>query len=110
MRSTEEIGVLSFTGGLKVTPKTKEAYSVYASIYLDYVDDNTSHFFWRNHDVYPIEELLESGEADDISIRNAYTDTAISIAKCTLEAGVSLDDIIRDYPYLAGYTDRIKTA
>ncbi len=98
MRSFEEVGRLK-----NVPDNVNEAYRTYASIYLDFCDDNMGHFMWRDIDIWPITKLEEKGiEPNDEDIFKSYLDEATEIAKTTLSGGYwkSLNDLYKEYPLL----------
>lgn len=59
MRSIEEIG--SFENS-----EVQKWYSIYASMYLDFVDDNLNHFFTRCMDLYPIRNCEDRSKWPDL--------------------------------------------
>ena len=106
MRSTDEIG------GLKVSKEANEAYKTYASIYLDFVDDNPQHFFGREIDLSPIFSLEEKGiEETDENIRKSYLDAATGIAKVTISSGYwkSYEDLYDMYPLLRERSEELES-
>ncbi len=97
MRTEKEVG-----GFKKFGKEANEAYRTYASLYLDYVDDNMNHFMWRDIDIWPwnnLEWSVGHKVTDEALIAKAYLDEAVVIAK-TLS--VPKQDLIRDYPLLKG--------
>ena len=92
MRTYEEIGRLRFN------EETNEAYRTYASAYLDIVDDNISHFLWRDIDITPIIELEDKGEdVTDETVKTAYLEAAKNILETS---SLSLAEIIKEYPLM----------
>ena len=105
MRTFEEVGKISFS------KEANEAYQVYASLYLDWIDDNMSHFRWRDIDISPITELEEAGKkVNDKSVRDAYLKEAFQIAEIPLSGGYfsSLENFFEEYPPLKEYEDKIE--
>ncbi len=92
MRTYEEVGRLRFN------EETNEAYRTYASAYLDMVDDNMSHFLWRDIDITPIIELEDKGEdVTDKTVKTAYLEAAKDILETS---SLSLAEIIEEYPLM----------
>ncbi len=85
--------------------EANEAYKTYASLYLDWVDDNMSHFTWRKKDLQPWEELEETvghEVSDEAMIAKAYLNAAVSIAKTVPKDDMTKQELIRNYPLLEG--------
>ena len=95
MRSFEEIGRFKFGD------EANEAYRTYASIWLDFVDDNLSHFTWRGHDTSPIDNIPEENLTDEV-VKAAYLDAAADIAKSAMSSGYypGFSQLYKDYPML----------
>lgn len=100
MRDVKEIGTYATYG-----EKVNQAYQTYASLYLDFVDDNVQKFFIRGLDGSPIEDCEEKDFA------KAYTECAIEIAKVSLSSGywTSFEDLYEEYPLLKDYADEIES-
>jgi len=85
------------------------AYKTYASLWLDFVDDNVRHFYWRDKDISPLKEagidILKMTEWD--KVYEVYVKAAIKIAKATIQAGFwkTFEDLYEAYPLLAEYKD-----
>ncbi len=79
MREFSEIGR---TG---ISELVDEAYQAYASLYLDCVDDNLRHFFWRDKDIQPVKEMKKVESEENIA--HAYWNAAVRIAKYVLDGG-----------------------
>lgn len=105
MRSFEEVGRINFS------EDANEAYRAYASLYLDFCDDNMSHFRWRDIDIAPMKELEEFGEElTDESVKRAYLKDALGIAKDVLSGGCykTLDEFYNEYPLLREYNEELE--
>lgn len=105
MRDEKEVG-----GFPELSEKVNLAYRTYASLYLDFVDDNMKHFTWRNIDISPIEDLDENDPDYDDEAFNAYVEEAISIAEASLSSGYwkSYEELYQTYPLLKDYSDRME--
>ena len=90
MRSFDEVGFFA-----DFTEEQNEAYRLYASLYLDYVDDNYQHFFYRDIDTRPIDDFF--GVPTPEQVIEAYINAAVSIAKHT---GLDRKTLINQYPPL----------
>lgn len=99
MRSKEELG-----NYLDFGERTNEAYRTYASLYLDFVDDNPEKFFTRMKDVAPLNVVK-----DDCF--QAYLDAAVEIAKTVASSGYfsSFEDMYKEYPLLREASDRLES-
>ena len=108
MRSIEELGEFSQVGNITFTDKSNEAYRTYASLYLDFVDDNMNHFKWRDIDISPIQNLTDG--ASDEEIIKAYLDCAVGIAKTAISSRyyTSPEKIYEDYPMLKDRKEEIE--
>ena len=62
MRSIEEIGTFEE----RKDPEIQKWYAIYASLYLDFVDDNINHFFNRCIDFYPIRNCEDKSKWADL--------------------------------------------
>ena len=91
--------------------KYKEAdrmYRTYASMYLDYVDDNYDrHFHDREQDVAPLGEIGKTVEETGdhaVDIYNAYAKASADLAKIIIESWGEpvppIEVLCRDYPPL----------
>lgn len=100
MRDVKEIGIYTSYG-----EDVNYAYQTYASLYLDFVDDNVQKFFIRGLDGRPIEDCEEKDFA------KAYIECAIEIAKDSLSSGYwkSFEDLYKEYPLLRNYADEIES-
>ncbi len=78
-----------------------DAYAIYASIYLDYVDASLCHFHGRGTDVRPIQNIDSNDEA---VLAKAYMDEARDIAKIEFDSLVDcgLDSTLK--VFLAEYS------
>ncbi len=91
--------------GFSYSEKANLAYQTYASLYLDYVDDNYSHFTWRGHDMQAFKDLENLGFTPDNELLYlAYMNLACDIAKYS---GENLDTLFRDYPELINFSSRL---
>ena len=107
MREYEEVGKF------KTFPdRANEAYRIYASIYLDSVDDNMSHFSWRDIDIEPIQGIVREGnEHFEDEVFEAYIAEALSIAATVIKTGGgTFEDVCRKYPLLKEKADELKEA
>lgn len=110
MRTAEEVG-----GFKDFTDRANEAYRTYASIYLDFCDDNISHFVWRDHDVIPKLEIQDklSGDMvkDEPLLVDTYLQHAMDIAKIEVDSKYfkSAEAIYAMYPPLRERSEIIKT-
>ena len=103
MRDVKEIG--SFK---EFNEKANQAYQTYASIYLDFVDDNTEHFFNRGVFEEPTENipdhLYEPPYQDSLNeeVYKAYMEAATGIAKTVLSTGYfeKMEDLYQEFPLL----------
>ena len=99
MRNFDETGKL-----VHVSDRANEAYRLYASLYLDYVDDNINHFKWRDIDIRPIEgiNILDAnGDINSEIVFNAYMNASVDITKHTLEGSkLSIEAFFKEYPLL----------
>lgn len=104
MRDEQEIG--SFEG---FGDKVNEAYKTYASLYMDFCDDNLDHFFWRDKDIKPLENISPI-ERNAENISNAYIKESLDIAKSVLSSGYysSFEQLFEDYPLLEQYKDELE--
>lgn len=80
------------------------AYQTYASLYLDFVDDNLSSFYLQNTDIAPIRECEEK----DYVL--AYVKASIEIAKNVMSSGYfkSFEDLYKEYPLLKKYSEELE--
>lgn len=80
------------------------AYQTYASLYLDFVDDNLSSFYLQNADIAPLRECEEK----DYVL--AYIKASIEIAKDVMSSGYfnSFEDLYKEYPLLRDYADELE--
>ena len=99
MRSREDIGGFE-------NEKVDHAYATYASLYLDFADDNYNHFFIRQMDTQPLTDA-QVAYGDDEGAYNAYMAAAYSIASQELNSYYNGDKeaLYKDYPYLREYMD-----
>lgn len=99
MRSFEEVGRLVFADD-----KVNEAYRTYASLWLDFVDDNVSHFLTRGCDIAPIKNIIPSDYYD------TYMGEAMDIAKIALQNGyfTRFADLYEEYPLLKEYARQLE--
>ncbi len=95
MRSKEEVGSLKGYG-----EKVNEAYRTYASVYLDCVDDNLSHFFWRGHDIAPLKTVKDPKDTD------AMCEAFLSAAERIICSISHYERYITAYPQLC---ERVET-
>ncbi len=97
MRTREEVGYLTNYG-----EKVNEAYLTYASLYLDFVDDNYSHFTWRDIDIRPLRNAKSEDEED---VYKSYTNEAVDLAKIAITSGYysSYKQLYNDYPFLEAF-------
>ena len=107
MRSEEELG-----NYLDFGKRTNEAYRTYASLYLDFVDDNPKKFFARMKDVAPLNAVKDdgSGLAEDECF-HAYMDAAVEIAKTVASSGYfsSFEEMYKEYPLLREASDQLES-
>lgn len=80
------------------------AYQTYASLYLDFVNDNLSSFYLQNADIAPLRECEEK----DYVL--AYIKASIEIAKDVMSSGYfnSFEDLYKEYPLLRDYADELE--
>ncbi len=104
MKNTNEIGGFKSFG-----KEANKAYHTYASVYLDIVDDNEGHFFGRDHDTAPIDELET---LSDENVKKAYLDAAADIIKITISCGYfeTLEEIYDLYPMMEERERELKAA
>ena len=100
MRTFEDIG-----GRLsELSSQVNDAYLVYASIYLDFEDDNINHLMCRNINIRPLVErdVYYSETATDEDKIKAYLDEAVEIAKRIMSSGYfkSFEEFYKEYPML----------
>jgi hypothetical protein len=77
MRNKNEIGSFPSCG-----KEVNDAYALYASLYLDYVDDNLRHFHCRGIDIRPI---INIDTDDEHVLAKVYMDEALNIARIALK-------------------------
>ena len=94
MRSFYEVGKFE-----KLGDKANEAYRTYASLWLDFVDDNMRHFTIRGHDIAPLREVEDP---TDEKIYRSYLKHAVDIAKTAISSGYfkSFKELWKEYPLL----------
>lgn len=99
MRDVKEIGEYTAYG-----EKVNQAYQTYASLYLDFVDDNPQKFFTRGLDDRPIKDSAEKDFARD------YIQAALEIAKISISSGYwkSFDELYEEYPLLRNYSEELE--
>lgn len=99
MRDVKEIGEYTAYG-----EKVNQAYQTYASLYLDFVDDNPQKFFTRGLDDRPIKDSAEKDFAKD------YIQVALEIAKISISSGYwkSFDELYEEYPLLRNYSEELE--
>lgn len=95
MRTFEEVGRFS-----DFDDRANEAYRTYASLYLDFIDDNIRHFTVRNIDVAPLDKYPDTPGNEEVV--NAYLSYAVNIAKTELSNGYwsSFEEMYNEYPML----------
>ena len=106
MRDYDEIGRLNS----EFNEKAQEAYRCYASLYLDFADDNLRHFIYRDIDISPLKEKdIEVGDSD--GAYQAYMEHAANIAKVALEDYYKGDKekLYSDYPPIREYMESHRT-
>lgn len=96
MREIKEIGSFTHYG-----EEVNQAYQVYASLYLDFVDDNPQKFFTRGIDDRPIEDC------DEKDFTEAYMDTTVEIAQRAFSQ-YSPDDLYKEYPLLKKRSEELE--
>lgn len=110
MRSREEVG------RLYLNEKANEAYRLYASLYLDWADDNMSHFRWRDIDIAPLNELEDKGiEVTDETAYDAFMESALDLARtavkhihlCKDSFPKGMESFYEEYPLLKNYEDEL---
>ncbi len=102
MRDFEEVGRLNSSFG----ERAQEAYRCYASLYLDFADDNMNHFRYRDIDIAPLEKRdVEVGDSD--GAYQAYMESAAGIAETALKDyyGGDREKLFTDYPPLKEYME-----
>lgn len=99
MRDVKEIGEYTAYGD-----EVNQAYQTYASLYLDFVDDNPQKFFTRGLDDRPIKDSEEKDFARD------YIQAALEIAKISMSSGYwkSFDELYEEYPLLKNYSEELE--
>lgn len=99
MRDVKEIGEYTTYGD-----EVNQAYQTYASLYLDFVDDNPQKFFTRGLDGRPIEDSEEKDFARD------YIQAALEIAKISISSGYwrSFNELYEEYPLLKNYSAELE--
>ena len=101
MHDKKEIGYFS-----KYGKELNDAYALFASLYLDYVDASLGHFLGRGVDVAPIESVDSD---DEHVLAVAYMDYALDIARTELESETVPIEAKREmlslYPMLRDYID-----
>lgn len=98
MRSDKEIGDY-----LDFGERVNLAYKTYASLYLDFVDDNVDKFFKRMKDVAPLDKIENDGsDLTEDNCFKAYFDAAVDIAKIAASSGYfsSFEEMYQEYPLL----------
>lgn len=80
------------------------AYQTYASLYLDFVNDNLSSFYLQNADIAPLRECEEKNYVQ------AYMKASIEIAKDVMSSGYfnSFEDLYKEYPLLKKYSEELE--
>lgn len=80
------------------------AYQTYASLYLDFVNDNLSSFYLQNADIAPLRECEEK----DYVL--AYIKASIEIAKDVMSSGYfnSFEDLYKEYPLLKKHSEELE--
>ena len=108
MWSKEDLGCFPDYG-----KELNDAYAIYASIYLDYVDASLGHFHGRGTDVRPIQNIDSNDEA---VLARAYMDEARDIAKIEFESLIKygftpdLQDFLAEYSSLLSAEDLSRVA
>lgn len=99
MRDVKEIGEYTTYG-----EEVNQAYQTYASLYLDFVDDNPQKFFVRGLDGRPIEDSEEKDFVRD------YIQAALEIAKISISSGYwkSFNELYDEYPLLRNYSTELE--
>ena len=103
MRPYSEVGRIE-----KVSEAANEAYRTYASLYLDWCDDNMNHFLWRDIDIRPMREMRKP--ETDANIEHAYWNAAFRIARRALNGGYyrSLEQFYEEYPTMERFDKLLK--
>ena len=103
MRSFNEIGRFE-----NVSDDVNKAFQLYASVYLDYVDDNMQHFRNRDKDMQPLTDRGISWDmADESAVVDAYVSAATDILEATRAHDTSGSNLVKlfleDYPTLRDF-------
>ena len=87
-----------------VSDDVNKAFQLYASAYLNCVDDNMQHFVYRDIDMAPLTDRGISWDMkDEKAVVDAYVSAAKSILSVDLEHGVSGSQLMHDYPTLKDF-------
>lgn len=110
MRSVEEVGAFNQVGDIVFTDRSNEAYRTYASVYLDFVDDNIGHFKWRDIDISPIQDFINDIVISDEQVCKAYLDSAVSIIKVAISDGYfkTFSEVYETYPMMKERKEEIE--
>lgn len=98
MRSFDEIGSFVNCGGA-----VNKAYQTYASIYLDCVNNNLTHFRNRGIDIRPLNAY--DGDLTEEIMEKLYLDNAAEIAKQAMCEEFPKEYFLEHYPLLKNYLD-----
>ena len=94
LRPFVEIGI--FEG---VSDDVNKAYQLYASAYLNCVDDNMLHFGGRDMDMAPLTDRnIAWNMKDEKAVIDAYVSAAKDILTVNLNYGESAQQLMDDYP------------
>ena len=96
--------------GYDLSEKSLMAYRTYASLYLDWADDNMDHFIWRGIDIRPIRKIekTDPNPTDDM-IYKAYMDAAVDLVEFYMCANDDLKALYEKYPPLRERDDELRT-
>ncbi len=92
--------------------EANEAYRIYASAWLDFVDNNINHFIIRDHDIAPIKELKVQGiKPTDETVKKIYLDKAVEILKTVISSGYfsNFSEIYTEYPMIKERSEELES-
>ena len=91
--------------------RVNKAYQTWASLYLNYDDDNLNHFFNRDMDVYPLKEQnIDPGKWDNNElVYDAFVQSSIEFAAETISHGVRIEHLLKHYPILKENEEKLRT-
>ena len=90
--------------------KVNKAYQTWASLYLNYDDDNLDHFFTRDMDVYPLKEQgVDPNKWSDGELAyDAFVQSSIELAAEIVHHGTRIEHMLKHYPILKENEDKLR--